>query len=248
MPNGRRGAGGRHGAGVRALLGTCVAAITLGAIASPALANTRFVDGHSRHRVTNLVAPPQGTTSTTITMPLPAPPPPAPPDTCVKGAWAPATQGAPLAFAPGETGAYLWYDPNGAWALRVTHAGPHDQAIFSGSLTTTSGAFVDVAPMSGTGNDIVAESANKRTVYFRFVDYGLVDGLDFATQCARAFTVHIHLGTRLAPAKLVHLGNGLVSPSTNPFEVERVTGTGAGSSIHSAGVQQHARSADLLRP
>jgi hypothetical protein len=162
-----------------------------------------------------------------VTMPLPAPPPAAPPDSCVKGNWPPQVSGAPLTFLLAN-GAYLWYDADGGWALRVTHWGLRDRAVFSGYLTTHSGEFVDVSVMSPvapspgpTGNDIVYETPNKRTVYFRFVGFGLLDGLNFATQCVRGFTVSIHIGLRPLPGAAVHLGSAGTSPPSNPFRLMR---------------------------
>jgi hypothetical protein len=161
---------------------------------------------------------------TTTVMPTPAAPPPAAQDTCVKGEWPAAVQGRPAEFQSSANAAYLWHDPDGGWALRVTHSGPRSRLVFSGNLTTA-GKFVDVVAVSGGSNDIVFESANKHAVSFRFVNYGLVDGLDFATQCAKAFSVTVHIGGVAAPADAVHLGATSVSPAGNPFKVQRLKAT-----------------------
>ena len=164
----------------------------------------------------------QAPTATTVLSPLPTPtPPPASPqDNCVKGTWPQTTQGRPLAFKAGDHGVYVWHDPDGGWALRATHAGPHDRVIFSGTLTT-SGKFVDLTRVKDEANDIVAISPNHRTITFRFVNYGWVDGLNFATHCSTSFDVRIAIDAALAPTSLVHLGAAEVSPLTNPFDIAR---------------------------
>ena len=75
--------------------------------------------------------------------------------------------------------------------------------------------------IGGGGNDIVVVGAAKRTILFRFVNYGLVDGLDFATRCSKAFTVKLYIEGQLASTGSVHLGQGLGNPTSNPFKVER---------------------------
>ena len=84
--------------------------------------------------------------------------------------------------------------------------------VFANTPTTT---------VASGGNDIVYETANKHTVYFRFVDDGWVDGLNFGTECAKAFTVNIHQGPKLASPSAIFLGAGLANPLGNPFKVER---------------------------
>jgi hypothetical protein len=162
-----------------------------------------------------------------VTMPLPAPPPAALPDSCLKGDWPSQVSGAPAVFLLAN-GAYLWYDPDGGWALRVTHWGLRDHAVFSGYLTTQSGELTDVAAMAAVaanagpaGDDIIYETADKHTVFFRFVGFGLLDGLNFATQCVRGFAVSIHIGLRALPHGAVHLGSSGASPASNPFRVTR---------------------------
>ncbi len=151
-------------------------------------------------------------------MPVPTPPVPAPPDTCGKGVWPAEVQGRPPSFQIGD-GVYLWDDPDGGWAIRATHSGPGDTAVVSGTLTT-GGKFVDVRRAKGV-NDIVALSGNKRTILFRFVDYGWVDGFDFATRCAAGFSASFYIGGNLASATSIHLGAGATIPPTNPFKVQR---------------------------
>jgi hypothetical protein len=205
-------------------------AVTAGALgpASAAAAESRF-HSHFPHRrfpspdaaVPTTGAPLPTTTTAMVTLPAPAAPPSAPADTCVKPGWAQAVQGAPTSFAAGSDGAYVWYDPDGGWALRFTHADPQDTQIFAGSLSVTSGQFLDLTSLSDRPRDIVALSPNKRTIYFRFVDFGVLDGLNFATHCTKAFAIRIYEGGSLLPANAVHLGSSSANPPSDPFKVAR---------------------------
>jgi hypothetical protein len=210
--------------GAKVLLGACVVAAAASMTATPAWAR-------SRHPVptTTTVTVLLATTTTTVgTMPTPTAPVPAPPDTCGKGLWPAQVQGRPQYFQVGD-GVYLWNDPNGGWALRATHSGPQDSAVISGTLTT-GGRFIDVR-RSDQGNDIVAVSANKRTILFRFVNYGWVDGFDFATRCSAGFSASFYIGGNLASATAIHLGATGSNPPTNPFRVQRGRAATVSSSL-----------------
>lgn len=179
--------------------------------------------GH-RGRATTTTTTPVTTVSTTTTvLPPPSAPPASAPDNCVNRAWPGAVQGRPASYQAGENGAYLWLDPDGGWALRVVHGGatgPKGKVIFSGTLTMPKGRFLNVQG-AGAGNDIVAVSPNGRTVLFRFVNFGQVDGLSFATHCSSAIKVNIHMDGSVVPVANVHLGSNEAGPATNPFRVVR---------------------------
>jgi hypothetical protein len=201
------------GTAAKALLSACAVVAAAGMVAAaPAWATVRA----STTTTTSAV----GSTTTTAlgTMPAPTAPTPAPADSCGKGAWPSQVQGRPLYFEASD-GVYLWDDPDGAWALRVTHTGPNDNTVVSGTLTT-SGRFVDVH-RGKVGDDIIAVSGNKRTILFRFVNYGWLDGFDFGTRCSGALSASFYIGGNLAPATSIHLGAAGSSPSTNPFKVQR---------------------------
>jgi hypothetical protein len=110
--------------------------------------------------------------------------------------------------------------------LRVTRTGAHDRTVFAGSLTSVSGKFVNVPTPAAGSADIVIPG--KHTVYFRFVGNATSDGLDFATDCMKAFTVDVHVAGSEAPANDVFLGGGLTNPKGVPFRVERSHGLGQG--------------------
>ncbi|MGC8627150.1 MAG: hypothetical protein ACP5VR_06250 [Acidimicrobiales bacterium] len=185
----------------KALLGACTALVGLGSSAATVWAG------------------PASPTNATLPVPVVAPAP-SPPDNCVGGSWPAVLQGRPEGFAASGHGAYLWYDPDGGWALRVTHTGPNDQAIFSGILQT-SGKFIDVRQF-GQGYDIVALSPNGRSIVFRFAGYRTVDGLDFATRCSGGLTVTLDINGSRAPLGAIYLGSTEASPASNPFRVQRV--------------------------
>ncbi|HTT92393.1 MAG TPA: hypothetical protein VMF65_22770 [Acidimicrobiales bacterium] len=203
--------------GTRALIGACVVAAVVSMSAAPAWARVRHRVDLTTTTTTGVVL--TSTTTTAATMPAPAPPVPAPVDACGKGIWPVEVQGRPLSYQVGD-GVYLWDDPDGGWAIRATHSGLDDSAVISGTLTTTTGKFVDVRRAKGV-NDIVALSGNKRTILFRFVDYGWVDGFDFATRCAEGFSASFYIGGNLAPTTSIHLGAGATGPPTDPFKVQR---------------------------
>ena len=205
-----------------ALLGTTVAILATALAASPTWASSQPLRRHVGGTTTTSSTLPAATTTTVPTMPLPLSPPSAPEDTCVKGTWPADVQGRPASFMHGDNGVYLWHDPDGGWALRVTHSGPRLRVVFSGSLTSANGQFLEVTPVVAGGNDIVYETVDKHTVYFRFVDYGLVDGLNFGTSCAKGFAVNIHVSARLVPPSFIYLGAGEGNPASNPFHVQRV--------------------------
>jgi hypothetical protein len=166
------------------------------------------------------------TLATTSTLPAPQAPAAAAADSCLKGSWPADVSGRPTAYQSLGDGIYLWYDPDGGWALRVTHTARKDHAIFSGVLSAGTGKFVDVHGI-GAGNDIVAVGPFGRTVLFRFVNFSAVDGLDFATRCTRGFGVDLRISGRLVAPAAVHLGGQGSNPVTNPFRVVRVAATNA---------------------
>jgi hypothetical protein len=198
----------------KALLGACAVVAAAGMAATPVSATV----GRTTNTTTTTTAVGSTTTTTLGGMPAPTAAIPAPADSCGKAAWPSQVQGRPQSFVASD-GVYLWDDPDGGWALRVTHTGPQDNAVISGTLTTN-GKFADVH-RGKAGDDIIAVSGNKRTILFRFVNYGWLDGFDFATRCSGALSASFYIGGNLASTTSIHLGATASSPSTNPFKVQR---------------------------
>ena len=98
----------------RLLLAAGMVLASTGVAASPAWARSRLP-------VPTTSASASTTTTTAAQSLVPSPPPAATPDTCVPGAWPALTEGRPTTLLAGTDGAYLWHDPDGGWALRVTH-------------------------------------------------------------------------------------------------------------------------------
>lgn len=194
----------------RALLAACLLSASSLLIAAPASAKVV-------KRTTTTSA-----TTTTTTLPTPQSPPATSPDSCVKGVWPAQVSGKPASYVSGTDGVYLWYDSDGGWALRVTHTGAHTKVVYSGTLTSAAGKFVDVQGIGDPSDDIVYVSPNKHTVLFRFVNFGAVDGLNFATQCTSAFKVNVHAAGMVVPSSAVYLGAGGTNPTSDPFRVVRV--------------------------
>jgi hypothetical protein len=138
---------------------------------------------------------------------------------CRAGAWEPAVQGAPAGFAGGQrAGDYLWHDPSG-FHLRVTHRGDR-RDVFVGFIR--SDRPMGMRPVRLEGRDAAWLSADRRTLGFRFYDYGHIDGVDFVTACATSLTLAgLRIDGRPLPADRVYLGRYRVHPAQVPFTLTR---------------------------
>jgi hypothetical protein len=73
----------------------------------------------------------------------------------------------------------------GGFQLRVAHPGDGREVVTG---TVTADAPLVLRPMRLEGRDSVGLTAGRRTIAFRFYDYGRVDGIDF-TGCVSALSV-----------------------------------------------------------
>lgn len=73
----------------------------------------------------------------------------------------------------------------GGFQLRVAHPGDGREVVTG---TVVADAPLALRPVRLEGRDSVALTANRRTIAFRFYDYGRVDGIDF-TGCVGALSV-----------------------------------------------------------
>ena len=140
--------------------------------------------------------------------------------TCDEGRWPARVQGQPATFAAGaRAGDYLWHDANG-WHLRFTHPGS-TKVIFSGTVVAN-------APLSVKGyrlesGDGFALSADRKTLTYRFANYGRIDGLDFRTACAtRLWFKGLMAGVKL-PVGRIWIGRAGHHPLQNPFVILRTS-------------------------
>jgi hypothetical protein len=138
---------------------------------------------------------------------------------CRVGPWEPAVQGAPAGFTGGErAGDYLWHGPTG-FHLRVTHRGDR-RDVFVGFIR--SDRPMAMRPVRLEGRDAAWLSADRRTLGFRFYDYGHIDGVDFVTACATSLAVGgLRVDGRPLPADRVYLGRYRQHPAQVPFTITR---------------------------
>ncbi|MDA8044259.1 MAG: hypothetical protein M0Z30_03330 [Actinomycetota bacterium] len=146
------------------------------------------------------------------------------------GHWPAYVQGRPDGFDAGDDGVYIWHNPAGGWGLRVSHPllpGRANRVVFSGTVTSA-GTIGHVVRVRDEVGDQVVVGPHGHTLYFHFVDYGGVDGVDFTTTCTPGLQVALAAdGAAMAPA-FVHLGDRDTHPGTNPFLIRRAdrdTGT-----------------------
>lgn len=140
---------------------------------------------------------------------------------CDAGAWKAddiSVEGRPDGFDAGDRGAtYLWHDAGG-WHLRTTdHTNsPH---LYSGRIVLSTGQFAGV-------QGIRLEDADKfrvygETLYYRFVTYNGIDGVDFhvgdcSPRVAQALTFHLRYDGAL-DANRVIVGDKSRHPEHDPF-------------------------------
>jgi hypothetical protein len=139
---------------------------------------------------------------------------------CDLHSWADRVQGRPSHFAAHDKGSdYLWHGTDG-FHLRVTHR-TGDRSIYTGAITA-SASIVDVKAVRLEKADKIWLSANHRTLYFRFANYGGIDGADFRTDCATSLTAaNLKVGSDRLPTSRVYLGATKAHPAHIPFTVHR---------------------------
>ena len=138
--------------------------------------------------------------------------------TCDAGPWPASVQGVPLAYHSGaRAGDYVWHSSTG-WHIRVTH-------ISSAKLTFTgrivANAAMTVTPVRLEKGDVWALSADKKTVTYRFANYGNADGLDIKTACATRLAFKGSMSGSLLPIGRISIGRAGHHPLQNPFAVTR---------------------------
>jgi len=132
----------------------------------------------------------------------------------------PWVQGQPkLLHAGAAAGDYLWHDSAG-WHLRVTHH-TRSQKVFTGAVVASEP--ITFARVKDEARDQVKLSEDKKTLVFRFVNYGGIDGVDFTDGCAMhthfAFAIAGHRATR----NQVYIGAHSARPGRVPFTISRRT-------------------------
>jgi len=143
-----------------------------------------------------------------------------PTTSCSSRPWQPEVQGTPPNFNAGERGGdYLWKTSTG-FHLRVTHRNDY-RAVYSGVITST--APMTMKPVRLEGGDIAALSASRKTLVFRFADYGHIDGIDFVAPCTPTLHVgSLRVGSAALTPSRVYLGATRHHPRQTPFTLHRV--------------------------
>jgi hypothetical protein len=137
---------------------------------------------------------------------------------CDAGAWGSRVQGAPRFDAGDAGGDYLWHDPTG-FHLRVTHAN-EDRRVYTGVISSPTPMRVE--PVRLERGDALTLSADHRSLYFAFANYGHVDGANFHTDCATSITVsRLNVGNQTLPVTRVYLGEHRAYPARIPFTIGR---------------------------
>jgi hypothetical protein len=120
---------------------------------------------------------------------------------------------------PGQAlGVYLWHGSNG-YSLRATHPGSH-RVVFSGRLTASNG-FSHVTKVAFEKADALRLSSDRKTLTFRFTNYGHIDGLNLSADCSRLIRVNIRINDVQASPRQIKLGAHRSNPTSSPFTIER---------------------------
>ena len=142
------------------------------------------------------------------------------PTACPDTHWPGTVQGTPTNWkSGGRAGNYIWHDANG-WHLRVTHHGSR-KFVFSGRITSS--APMTVAGVRLEKGDWFKLSADKKTLTYRFKNYGHTDGLNFRTDCAQRLRFSGSMNGKKLPVGRISIGKRHLHPLSNPFVVIKVS-------------------------
>jgi hypothetical protein len=122
------------------------------------------------------------------------------------------TAGTYLAHGTGTT------SERSGYGLAVTHPGAKPE-IFTGKVTSS--APITFVKVRDEKHDVVRLSADHKTLTYRLVNYGGIDGVAFRADCAKTVTFDMALDGHRLPTARVFLGAQRVHPSSVPFTVER---------------------------
>src|SRR5215472_10313927 len=127
---------------------------------------------------------------------------------CDAGAWRAddiSVEGAPDGFDAGDHGAtFIWHDGAG-WHLRTTDK-TDSRHVYSGRIVLSTGSFRNVEGVQLEQDDHYR--VDGRTLYYRFVTYNAIDGLDFRVgDCApgarQALAFHLRYEGQLDKTRVI---------------------------------------------
>jgi hypothetical protein len=169
--------------------------------------------------VAALAAPTTTLAATGSATPTPATSTVSTPTVCSDGHWPATVQGVPtLWHANAAAGDYLWHDATG-WHVRVTHRGT-GRVVFTGRIVSS--APMTAVPVRLESGDTFSLSADHKTLTYRFVNHGAIDGLNFRTACAERITFAGAMNGSRLPVGRIWIGRGNRHPLENPFSVTRL--------------------------
>jgi len=138
--------------------------------------------------------------------------------TCA-GHWPATVQGKPTIYqSGGRAGDYIWHSSTG-WHLRVTKV-TTATAVFSGKIHADKP--MSVAGVALESEDKITISGDRKTIWYRFVNHGSIDGIDFKTACANRLTFTGAMDGTALPISRIWIGVNGRHPLQNPFVVARV--------------------------
>ena len=139
--------------------------------------------------------------------------------TCPDTHWPASVQGKPtMLHVGGRAGDYLWHDAKG-WHIRVTHPGTH-KVVFTGRIVSS--APLTVTPFRLEPGDTWALSADQKTLTYKFLNFGRVDGLDFVTACAQRLAVGGAINGHKLAVSHIWIGHRNRHPLENRFVIVKV--------------------------
>jgi hypothetical protein len=143
---------------------------------------------------------------------------------CPSGALPSTILGNPGVKAQAPEGFYLWHGKAG-YELRVTHPGK-SKVVMSGTITVSK-VIGKVHRLRFEAQDTAKVAPGRKTLAFRLVDHGGVDGIGFTADCSATVVVHLSIDGQPATTSQVFLGAGKTSPTSVPFRIERTAVTPA---------------------
>jgi hypothetical protein len=117
----------------------------------------------------------------------------------------------------GAAGDYLWHDSSG-WHLRVTHRSAH-RMVFRGVIVAS--GPMTFQTVRDEARDKAALSSDGTKLVFRFVNYGGIDGVDFADSCATTMKFALAVGRHRVDRNHIYIGAQSARPPHDPFAISR---------------------------
>lgn len=136
---------------------------------------------------------------------------------CTTGEHWPASAAGRPAAHPETDAVYVWHTSRG-WRVRVNDPGA-DRAVFTGSVKVDGQVFGVGRHLESGGEGVLNTDAHG--TYFRFVNFGGVDGLNFRTRCSTTLALKVKRNGVAVPADHVYVGASGQHPSSVPLTIDK---------------------------